>query len=102
MLSMLSQPLVTFVREIFMDQDLVTISPAAQALLDELEAIGRAKGEAEGERGALLTVLEARGFAVDNATRERVAQCSDTQTLKRWIARAVTSETLEKVLGDER
>jgi len=78
-----------------MDRDLVTISPSAQALLDELEAIGQAKGERE----ALLTVLAARRFVVDEATRERVVQCADTQTLTRWIARAATAETLEQVFG---
>jgi len=92
MLSMLSEPLLKFVRETFMNRDLVTISPAAQALFDELEAIG--------EANALLTVLGAKRFIVDDATRARVMQCTDKETLTRWISRAATAETLEQVFGE--
>jgi len=101
MISMLNEPLLAIVRKLFMDQDLVTITPAAQAFFDEMEASGKAKGEREFAKESLLIVLEARRFTVDDATRERVAQCSDTQTLKRWIARAAASEALESVFGDD-
>nr|MCU0687583.1 Uma2 family endonuclease [Polyangiaceae bacterium] len=63
--------------------------------LREGEARGKAEGKAEGLRegkaAALLTVLAARGLAVDDETRARLEACADPAQLDRWLARALTA-----------
>jgi hypothetical protein len=63
-------------------------------------AQGRAEGRAEGEAHALLRLLAARGFVVDEATAARVRACMDVEALGRWIDRAATAATLETVFDD--
>jgi hypothetical protein len=63
-------------------------------------AKGLAEGEARGEANALLRVLVARGFTVDEPTERRVRACSDLATLERWLTRAVTVATLGDVFAD--
>ncbi len=65
----------------------------------EGEAEGRAKGNADGEARSLLTVLIARGFVVDDATRDRIASCQDLAVLTAWIARAATATDLAQVFA---
>ena len=60
---------------------------------------GRTKGRTEGEAQALLTVLTARGFGLDDATRARIAGCQDLTVLTEWIRRAATVTTLAEVFG---
>ena len=76
-------------------------SPAWLALRREIEAIGEARGEARGEvRGeanALVVMLEARGFTVADADRERITGCDDVALLRRWITRAVRANALDEV-----
>ena len=80
-------------------------SPAWLALRREIEAIGEAIGEARGEargevRGeanALVVMLEARGFTVADADRERITGCDDVALLRRWITRAVRATALDEV-----
>ena len=55
----------------------------------------RAKGKAE----ALLAVLAARGIAVDEETRTRIAACTDGRTLDRWIALASNAATIQDVVA---
>jgi hypothetical protein len=50
---------------------------------------------AEGKAGAILAVLATHGLALDEATRARSLQCSDTATLERWLIRAVTARSAE-------
>lgn len=69
----------------------------------EGEARGRAEGEArgraEGERDALVTVLSARGFSVDDDVQRRIDACSDVEQLKSWIARAVNAPSIDAVFA---
>ena len=72
-------------------------SPAWLALRREIEAIGEARGEARGEANALVVMLEARGFSVADADRERITGCGDVTLLRRWITRAVRANALDEV-----
>lgn len=51
---------------------------------------GRAEGEAQGEAKAVLAVLDARGIAVDEASRAAITGCTDLGQLDVWVRRAVT------------
>ncbi|MFC5186621.1 hypothetical protein [Actinomadura harenae] len=55
---------------------------------------------ADGGQRALLIILEARGFQVTDAVRERVTACTNMETLELWAARAVQAETLGEVFGE--
>ena len=64
----------------------------------EGEAVGFAKGEAAGQARTILTILAARGIAVDDKTRARIMGCADMALLDTWAARAVTATTAADVL----
>jgi hypothetical protein len=51
---------------------------------------GRAEGEARGQAKALLRILAARGMEVTESQRTQILQCTDPDTLGRWLDRAVT------------
>ncbi len=121
MISMLGEPLLAVIREMMMNPLVIPESAGFKALKREIEAIGEARGEAIGEargkvsgeaigeaRGkvhgeaqALLTVLRARGLAIDDATNERVQKCEDLEVLSRWISRAATATSLADVFGSD-
>jgi hypothetical protein len=67
-------------------------------------AAGRAEGEtagrAQGEAMAILTVLAARGIAVDAATRGYVLGCSDLDQLTRWLKRVAEVSSAAELLDD--
>lgn len=98
---MLGDALVAVVREMLMNPIVTPPSPAYLALRREIEAIGEARdearGKARGEADALVVVLEARGLALDDDARQRVARCDDVAQLRRWIARAAIVKTLDEV-----
>ncbi|MEU2131940.1 hypothetical protein [Streptomyces sp. NPDC018352] len=68
-------------------------SPLSEEIRDE----GRAEGRAEG----LLLVLEARGIALADETREKITSCDDPQLLRQWLNRAATATTIEDVFTGE-
>lgn len=102
MLSMLGDPLLTVVREMMMRPMEIPESEGFKALRREIEAIGEARGEARGVEEALVLVLGARGFILDDATRARLARCQDVAVLRRWVARAATAASLAEVFDVER
>ncbi|WP_409470320.1 hypothetical protein [Streptomyces sp. HC307] len=58
----------------------------------------RAMGRAED----VLLILESRGIEVPEATRERIMTCTDLDTLRTWVIRAVHVEAAEKLfVADE-
>jgi hypothetical protein len=63
-------------------------------------AQGRTEGRAEGEARALLTVLRARGFAVQDADRERILAQKDPERLERWLEKATFAASVAAVLDD--
>ncbi|HEU4412803.1 MAG TPA: Uma2 family endonuclease [Polyangiaceae bacterium] len=61
---------------------------------------GLREGEAKGKAAALLTVLAARGLAVDDATRGRIEACADAARLDRWLARALTAASAREAVDE--
>jgi hypothetical protein len=55
------------------------------------ETAGQA-GEVRGEGKSLLSVLDARGFAVSAALREEILACGDTAQLEDALRRAATED----------
>jgi hypothetical protein len=101
MISMLGDPLVAVLKEMWMKPIVFPESPAARELRELLEARGELRGELRGEARALLTVLAARGLNVDEDTRARIRACVDALTLDRWVTRAVTAATLDDVFATD-
>lgn len=58
----------------------------------EGEAKGRSEGRAKAMAESVVAVLEARGLAVPERVRERVAGESDPEVLSGWLRRAATVE----------
>ena len=92
------------------------LKAAAPALLEKLMATadyhfhsdfarkyfaeGKAEGEVRGEAKMLLTVLTARGFRVEEGTRQRILGCADLEQLEVWGARAAVARSLGEVFGE--
>jgi hypothetical protein len=68
--------------------------------IDQGRAEGIDQGRAEGEAKMLLRVLAARGFAVPDDIRERVAGCTDTGQLEAWAGRAITASSITEIFSD--
>jgi hypothetical protein len=108
-----------------LDEDLATdytlyllaaASPAVRAALERdmptdihIDGIGsvraylhkwREMGRQEGEASALMAVLEARGFVLDDALRARISSCTDSEQLESWLMAAARAERLEDVFGE--
>ena len=66
----------------------------------ELVEQGLRQGQVMG-RASALDFLAARGVSVPDSARERIEKCTDTATLKRWIARAVGARSIEDVFGED-
>lgn len=60
-------------------------------------AQGREAGILEGERRALLEVLEARGLQVDEQAHQRIAACTELEQLKRWLRKAVSIHSVQEL-----
>jgi len=62
------------------------------------EQLGEARGKAQGEGQAVLTVLDTRGVPVPEAVREQILACTDLAQLDTWLRRAVTATTADDVI----
>lgn len=60
-----------------------------------VEAHGQVSGQAE----ALLTFLQARGFAISDEARRRIVACSDKTQLQRWVVAAAVASSAEEIFG---
>lgn len=94
-----------------LDTDLVFVvldEPARRALEAEMNlehheypvALARHfihEGEVKGRAEALLDVLEARGFPIDDALRAKVTRCGDADRLRTWLARATKADDLRTI-----
>ncbi len=87
MISMLGEPLLAALREMPINPLTIPESPGYKAPRREIKAIGEARALAR----ALLRVLERRGVTLDEATRTRVTECTDTAVLDGWLDRAATA-----------
>ncbi|MFF3954455.1 hypothetical protein ACFYY1_14730 [Streptomyces sp. NPDC001890] len=68
---------------------------------EEIRDEGRAQGRAQGRAEGLLLVLEVRGIALTDETREKITSCDDPQLLRQWLNRAATAATIEDVFTGE-
>ena len=63
------------------------------------EAQGKAQGEVHGRASALLTLLAARGLAMNEAQQERILTCTDLEQLNGWIQRSIQATSVDELLG---
>lgn len=106
-LAMLGERLLRVLKETIMDVTQIPETKASRAFRLFYEERGRAMllakrsadAFAEGQRGALLAVLAARGLAVTEAERSRIEAISDPAALDEHIRRAATARTVAEVLA---
>jgi hypothetical protein len=60
---------------------------------------GKQLGRADSATRVLLTILTARGIAIADQLRSRIAECTDPDQLERWATRAATSTTIDEVFA---
>ena len=60
---------------------------------------GKRLGRADGATRVLLTILAARGIAIPEQARARIAECADPDLLESWATRAATSTTADEVFA---
>lgn len=60
----------------------------------------KAQGEVIGEAKAILRNLKNRGVPVDKHSRDRIAACSDADTLDTWLDRSVTITGIAELFKD--
>ncbi len=113
MLSMLDDKLLNVLREMIMlTPNKFPISPADEALLQDLEArmaaaearakaLEAARAVLRNQAEAVITVLQARGLVVDEASRARILSCTRFAPLDRWLVRAVTAPTVAAVFTED-
>ncbi|MDA2814881.1 hypothetical protein O4J56_29820 [Nocardiopsis sp. RSe5-2] len=63
-------------------------------------ADGEAQGELKTLAQAVVTVLESRGIEVSDSARDRIASCTDRDTLNSWLQHAALVDSVEVVFGD--
>jgi len=117
MLSMLDADLLKTLQELMMlTPESFPLDPEREAIFqlylanrkmrDEAMALATAwakvrdEGKIKDKADDVLKVLQARGIAVDDASRARILACTDLVTLFRWVVRAATLSTLADVLAD--
>ena len=59
------------------------------------------EGEARGEAKAILRFLEARGVAVPQEARDRIADCADLDLLNRWLDRTPHVESVDELFAED-
>jgi hypothetical protein len=113
-LDVLSDKMLSRLREAAMHPDRVPERPATRKLRLFLESIGekrgraegkaegraegKAEGRAEGKREDLLTVLSERGLSLTEEQRARIEKCTDVEQLGLWLRRAITAASVADVL----
>ena len=60
---------------------------------------GKRLGRADSAARVLLTILAARGIAIADQIRARIAECADPDLLERWATRAATCSTIDEVFA---
>jgi len=73
------------------------VREGTMAALAAARGEGHEEGLEQGLREMLLLVLEARGFAITNDLRRRVAECGNPTQLKEWARVAATAMSIEDV-----
>ncbi|MGW7689221.1 hypothetical protein ACWGMA_10140 [Streptomyces asiaticus] len=75
--------------------------PGRGTLIEETFLKGKAAGRAEVRAKIVLRVLKARGIPTSDETRDRIANCTDLDTLDRWFDRAITVATADELFTEE-
>jgi hypothetical protein len=60
---------------------------------------GKQEGRTDSATRVLLTILAARGIAIPEQARARIAECADPDQLESWAARAATSTRADEVFA---
>ncbi|MEV0384294.1 hypothetical protein [Nonomuraea sp. NPDC050643] len=68
---------------------------------EEGKAKGMAAGKVEEAARMVLLVLAARGIAVPDNAFAKIATCTDVAQLETWVARAVTTQTIDDLFNEE-
>ncbi len=100
---------------LYVDLTLSSLGEAARHALEELMrsgtyeyqsefarkyvAQGRQEGRQEGEKVALLEVLDARGLEVDSVAVQIILECVQPAQLKRWLRKAVTVRSVQELFS---
>ena len=66
--------------------------------LDQVRNEGREEGELRALRDDLLMVFEARGLEVDETLRTAIAECKDSERLRRWHFAAITAASAREAM----
>ncbi|WP_329327900.1 hypothetical protein [Streptomyces luteogriseus] len=85
-------------------RDIVTFVnyfPGRGTVMEKAYLEGEAKGEARGEAKAILRFLEARGVAVPQEARDRIADCADLDLLNRWLDRTPHVESVDELFAED-
>ncbi|MFD4761369.1 hypothetical protein ACFWOJ_21580 [Streptomyces sp. NPDC058439] len=67
------------------------------SISEEIRDEGRAEGLARG----ILLFLARAGIDVSDEARERIMDCTDLDTLSRWLLRAPTATSVEDVFAEK-
>jgi flagellar biosynthesis/type III secretory pathway protein FliH len=60
---------------------------------------GMQLGRAQSAARLVVTILAARGIAIADQVRARIAECTDPDLLERWATRAATCSTIDEVFA---
>lgn len=59
----------------------------------------RSQGRAEGRAADVLRILDKRGIAVDDESRERIEACTDLDLLGTWLDRSLTARQVAELFA---
>jgi hypothetical protein len=61
---------------------------------------GHKEGLAEGRAQAIITILDDRAIALEDADRQRVLGCTDMERLDTWLHRALRVATISELFAE--
>ncbi|MFI1353229.1 hypothetical protein ACH4TV_06540 [Streptomyces sp. NPDC020898] len=74
--------------------------PGSGTIIEETLIKGQTEGRAEGRAEDILRILDVRGIDVPEAARERIANCTDLDTLGTWFDRAITASDAQELFRE--
>ncbi|WP_308407534.1 hypothetical protein [Streptomyces olivochromogenes] len=74
--------------------------PGSGTLIEETLIEGEARGRVKGRAEDILRILDRRGIEVPESARDRVAGCTDLETLGTWFDRALTVASAEELFAE--
>jgi hypothetical protein len=61
---------------------------------------GREEGRTTGHAEAIIDVLDDRGIVMQDADREQILDCSDADTLRSWLRRALRVSAVSELFAE--